>query len=314
MGNRKPDSKLASLYYGDLLTYPYTSPAGNYYPGRYYNRNGKKVNRVIVHHFANGSTNMTRQTLLKVFKNRTGSVTYAVFSDGEIVQFLPESVAPWTTSSYNADITAITIEVEDITGDPSWKISDAAYRSLVKLIADICDRYDGIGKLRFDGTKTGSNLHMHKWYSSTSCPGPYLEKLITSGKLVEDVNEAVEALKMNGTIKSPQSDKVVSETFKTVNENDHGEHQTESGDRYFIESDGTQSKSKFAYVRNQDAWKYFGKDGLAKKGWWILKDRTGTPRLYFFDETGKMLKGTHELKVNFCFDLEQGFADVGVEV
>jgi len=312
MGSRTPDSKLAALYYGDLLTSKYVSPRGNVYPGRYYNRGNHKVNRVIVHHMGNGDSNITRQTLLNVFKNRNGSVTYAIFSDGQIVQFLPESVAPWTSSSYDADISAITFEVENIREKPDWGISDAAYRSLVKMLADVCDRYPGIGKLHFDGTKAGSNIHMHKWYSATDCPGPYIENLIRSGKLVADVNAAVDALQMNGTgvIKEDH-------TMPTFGGSGgkYGEYE-DNGDYYFYDADGSMAKSKFVFVREQNAWKYCGKDGKVKKGWWILKDRTGTPRLYFFDYSkGVMQKGQIPVDHVFNFDLIQGFAtEVGVEV
>ena len=303
MGTRKPDSNLAAFYYGDLLTTRYVSPRGNVYPGHYYERNGNKIDRLVVHHFANGSVNVTRQGLLATFKRRNGSVTYAVFSDGQIVQFLPESVAPWTTSSYDIDVRAITIEVEN--NSDTYSISSVAYRSLVNLLADICDRnHDLSCGLKYDGTKAGSNIHMHKWYAATSCPGPYIENLIVSGKLAEDVNKALEGLRLNGV------KEVISVDVKTpVYMEGHGEHDKD-GDLYFIESDGSLAVSKFAYVRDQKAWKYYGNDGKAKKGWWILKDGKGTPRLYYFDlVTGAMLKGMHDMVMTCDFDLVQGFAN-----
>lgn len=299
MARMNPDSPVAHRYFGDLYTTPYTSANGNRYPGRYYSRIASRpVSKVIVHHMANGASNITCETLLKVAKKRTGSWTYTVMTDGEIVQWLPESVAPWTTSSYDADIDAITIEVENCKGAPSWEISAKAYRSLVRLLSDICNRNPGLSNgLRFDGTKKGSNIHFHEWYANTNCPGQYIKGLVQSGSLIDDVNDALAETRMQGKVVEVNMPVYTEETVSP----EHGEHRDENG-MYFIEKNGNRAVSKWAYVRDQDAWKYYGDNGYALVNRFaVLPDGEGL-KVCLFDTSGKAMKGLHDVVRMMDFD------------
>ncbi len=53
---------------------------------------------------------------------------------------------------------------------------------------DICQR-NGIEKLNYTGDTSG-NLTMHKWFSATNCPGPYLESKFAD--IANEVNKRLE--------------------------------------------------------------------------------------------------------------------------
>lgn len=137
--------------------------------GNYSDRQGNGVNRIIIHHMAG---NLSLETLGKVMESRQSSSTYGIDVNGNIGQYVDESCRPWTTSSWEADKCAVTIEVANNTFAPNWTISDASMKALIELCVDICRR-NGITRLNYTGDKSG-NLHMHKWYAATACPGPYL--------------------------------------------------------------------------------------------------------------------------------------------
>ena len=146
-------------------------------------RQGNKIDRIVIHHCAGV---LSLETLGNVLLSRKGSCTYGIGSDGRIGQYVDESMRPWTTSSWEIDKRAITIEVSNSENGGSWPVSDYVMRRLIELVTDICKR-NGIKKLYFDGTKAGSNLHMHKWYAATACPGPYLGAKFPY--IVEQVNK-----------------------------------------------------------------------------------------------------------------------------
>lgn len=145
-----------------------------------------KITHIVVHHAA---CVCKIEDLGREFAKpeRQASANYGVGSDGRIGCYLDEIYEPWTSSNRDIDDKAVTIEVCNSTGAPNWEISAKAYTALVNLIVDICKR-NGITKLTYTGDKTG-NLHMHKWYAATACPGPYLEKLFP--QIAADVNKKI---------------------------------------------------------------------------------------------------------------------------
>lgn len=120
---------------------------------------------------------------------RQVSSNYCIGNDGKIAMSVEEKNRAWTSSNAENDNRAITIEVANSKGEPNWEISDTAMKSLIDLCVDICKR-NGIERLNFTGNKNG-NLTMHKYFSKTNCPGPYL-----SGKfpyIAQEVNKRLEA-------------------------------------------------------------------------------------------------------------------------
>ena len=83
--------------------------------------------------------------------SRKASSNYGIGSDGRIGLYVEECNRSWCTSSSSNDNRAITIEVANNGGaNQGWPVSDAAYRSLIALLVDICQR-NGVKRLLWKG-------------------------------------------------------------------------------------------------------------------------------------------------------------------
>lgn len=131
-----------------------------------------KIDTITIHHMAG---NCTVESCGEMFKKRSrgASSNYGIGTDGRIALYVDEANRSWCSSNSKNDNRAVTIEVANSTGAPKWEVSQKAMESLIALCVDICKR-NSIKKLNFTGNTKG-NLTMHKWFSSTNCPGPYLE-------------------------------------------------------------------------------------------------------------------------------------------
>ncbi len=106
------------------------------------------------------------------------SSNYGVDKNGKIGLFVEEKNRSWCSSNGANDNRAITIEVASDNKAP-YKVSDAAYNALIKLVADICKR-NGIKKLLWKADKSligqvdKQNMTVHRWFANKACPGDYL--------------------------------------------------------------------------------------------------------------------------------------------
>lgn len=89
----------------------------------------------------------------------------------------------------------MTIEVASDSTHP-YAVNDAAYRSLIVLLADICRR-NGIEKLVWSTNKSdrvnhknGCNMTVHRDYEAKACPGEYLYS--RHGQIAAEVNKILE--------------------------------------------------------------------------------------------------------------------------
>lgn len=172
----------------------------------------KKIDAIVVHHMAG---NASIETCGNIFAkaSRRASSNYGIGSDGRIAMYCEEANRSWCSSSGAIDHRAVTIEVANDGGAPNWHVSDKAFNSLVNLCADICKR-NGIKKLVYTGDKTG-NLHMHKWYAATGCPGPYLSsKFPELAKRVNDILESKEETKKKSTPAKKTNEEIAAEVWK----------------------------------------------------------------------------------------------------
>ena len=149
-------------------------------------RRGYKVCKITPHHM---SGVLSGSQCAKIFQNskRNASANYCIGVNGDIVCCVPEENRAWTSSSSWNDCQAITIEVSNNKMGGKWTVSNASWKSLVKLCVDICKRYNF--KLKYDGTKYGS-LTRHNMFANTDCPGPYLQSKFP--ELVKEVNKQLE--------------------------------------------------------------------------------------------------------------------------
>ncbi len=146
----------------------YIAHSNNYQKGR----NGYKICKFTPHIMAGILTG--KQCAVNIFQkpNRIASANYCIGNDGDLVCNVYEEDRAYTSSSRLNDNQAITVEVSNCEVGGDWKISDAAWNTLVKLAIDVCKRYKF--RLVYDGTPNGS-LTRHNMFSNTSCPGKYLQ-------------------------------------------------------------------------------------------------------------------------------------------
>ena len=179
--------------HSELVNYVRLSP--NYYKGRSYNGEQRKIDTITIHHTAGV---LSIESLGADFANpkRKASSTYGVGNDGRIACYVEEENTAWTSSSRDNDSRAITIEVVNSrTGEP-WPVSDQAYAALIDLLVDICKR-NGIPKLLWKNDKSlighpdKQNMTIHRWFSATDCPGAYL--LNRMGEIADAVNARLES-------------------------------------------------------------------------------------------------------------------------
>lgn len=146
-----------------------------------------KIDKITIHHAAGvGSV----ESMGNIFapKSRGASANYGIGNDGRVGLYVPEEKRAWTSSNISNDNRAVTIEVSNSEAAYPWPVSDAAYRALIDLCADICRR-NGIEKLVYTGDASG-NLTRHNMFAATACPGQYLQERFPA--IAEEVNKRLE--------------------------------------------------------------------------------------------------------------------------
>lgn len=149
----------------------------------------------------------TVQALGELFyrESRQASSNYGIGYDGTVGMYVPESNRAWTSSSGANDNRAVTIEIASDTYAP-YKITNSAYATAVKLMADICQR-NGKKKLVWISDKNKALAYsdngqqsdemlitLHQWFASTICPGDYIKQYLND--MVDRVNQL-----LNGSTK-----------------------------------------------------------------------------------------------------------------
>lgn len=130
---------------------------------KYASRQGRGIQRVIVHHWAGTAGGDSRLTN----PSQEVSANYILYSDGRLVGQVPEEYRAWTSGSWEADSYSITVEVQNAAVGGEWPVSDAAVFKLTELIADIARRY------RWPSI-TRDRVRGHREFFATACPGPFL--------------------------------------------------------------------------------------------------------------------------------------------
>lgn len=149
------------------------------------NERTSKITKITPHHMAGV---MSGVSCARMHYNSDVSANYYIGVQGEIVGGVAEERRAFTSGNRANDFSAITIEVSNEVLNGKWKISDTVYKSLVRLCADICERYGIIPK--YNGNDSGS-ITVHRMFQPTECPGEYLMNIIESGKFEKDILEAM---------------------------------------------------------------------------------------------------------------------------
>lgn len=155
-----------------------------------YSRRTAPISKITIHHAAGVGT---AQSIVESFvpASRKASANYCVGNDGSIGQSVSEAHRAWTSCNQWNDNQAVTIEVSNSQRGGEWPISDAAYRALIDLCVDICQR-NGIKTVNYTGTKVAV-LTEHRMFAATLCPGQTIHNLLASGKIAKDINSRLVA-------------------------------------------------------------------------------------------------------------------------
>lgn len=160
-------------------------------------REGRKICKITPHYMAG---DMGAKNCAIYHRDKAqASANYYIGSDGTICAGVPEEYRAWTSSSWDNDSYAITFECANVDGNGT--LTNACYKALVDLCADICKRY-GISP-HYNGAASGS-LTMHKQFAATSCPGNWLTDKITSGQLERDIKNAMNGVQPTPANPAPQ--------------------------------------------------------------------------------------------------------------
>lgn len=152
-----------------------------------------KIDMVIIHCYVG---QVTAKQGCDNFAISNNSANYVVGKDGSIGLSVDEKDRAWTSggkdkngnvirvngiSGADIDHRAVTIEVASDTTHP-YKVTDAAYKSLINLLVDICQR-NNIKELKWKADKSlvgkvdKQNMAVHRWFAIKACPGDYLYNL-----------------------------------------------------------------------------------------------------------------------------------------
>lgn len=170
------------------------------------------------------------ETLGEVFAptTRQASANYGIGSDGRIGMYVEEKDRSWCSSSASNDNRAITIEVASDT-KPPYAVTDAAYKSLINLLVDICMRND-IESLKWSndmsliGQTDKQNMTVHRWFAATDCPGQFLYSRM--GQIAKEVNA-----RLNHDDEKTEEKSFVQifdEYRKSLQDNDAGDYSAEA--------------------------------------------------------------------------------------
>jgi len=152
-----------------------------------------EIDTISIHCMAG---NLSVEGCGELFQTREASSNYGIGSDGRVGLYVAERNRSWCTSSKANDNRAVTIEVANIEAKEPYRITEAAWDTLIKLCADICKR-NGIKRLLWQanpdliGQVDKQNMTVHRWFANKSCPGNWLYQ--NHGRIAAEVNTLLQS-------------------------------------------------------------------------------------------------------------------------
>jgi len=144
-------------------------------------RNGRKIDRFIVHHAA--STSLDGVVDMMVRETREVSANYVV--GDQIICVVDEDRRAWTSGTADWDGRAITVETINNAGDPHWTVSNKTFDNLARLIADCARRY----RFPINDNTVITHQELYTRYGAsypTACPGDLQRR---KGELIRLANK-----------------------------------------------------------------------------------------------------------------------------
>lgn len=119
---------------------------------------------VTLHH--NGGVANTHEDVLNTWKERPASAHFDVDVHGAIAQYVDVHEYAWAVGNTQGNESSISIEMADASGDPSWEIADATWKSAARLAAWLFHHVIGT-------RPSSENVFPHQHWVSDDCPGPW---------------------------------------------------------------------------------------------------------------------------------------------
>jgi len=126
-----------------------------------------KKTSVTFHH--NGG-NLTHAGCLAVWKVRPASAHFDVDAHGRIAQYVHVKEYAWAVGNLGGNESSISIEMADHTMGPHWEVSEVTWKEAARLAGWL---FAHVIKAK----PSKSNVHYHRDWSSTECPGPYMNSI-----------------------------------------------------------------------------------------------------------------------------------------
>ena len=136
-------------------------------PYKWVGRGGYGITKIFVHHMAG---NLSVKNCARALRGNRVSAHYGI-NGKNIGIYVDEKDTAWHCGNKIYNQRSIGIECAN-DGKKNWHVSNETIKTLIELLADICER-NRIKKLDYTGDLSG-NLCKHRWVASTTCPGDYL--------------------------------------------------------------------------------------------------------------------------------------------
>lgn len=146
---------------------------------------------VTIHH--NGGR-LSHDGVLSVWQTRPASAHFDVDAWGGVAQYVRINEYAWATGNTSGNQRSISIEMCNETGGPEWRVSDTTWRSAARLAGWLFARVIG-------ARPNSSNLVQHKYWSSTECAGPHMDRVW--GDFIAVAQQAYDSFVGGGTPTTP---------------------------------------------------------------------------------------------------------------
>lgn len=136
-----------------------------------------KKTSVTFHH--NGG-NLTHAGCLAVWKTRPASAHFDVDARGAVAQYVKVDEYAWAVGNRGGNESSISIEMANSSFAPHWTVSETTWKAAARLAGWLFAKV-------VKAAPTKSNVHFHHDWSSTACPGPYMDSI--RGQVLSEVQK-----------------------------------------------------------------------------------------------------------------------------